>query len=114
MDAQLKAKWIEALRSGKYKQARGTLREYNHPLYDPVPRFCCLGVLADIQGAEWENAHPLIKKSSAMHAEGGWLKEHHAGGLLLMDQKTLSDMNDGKGRASASFSEIADFIEYNL
>ena len=26
MDAELKARWVEALRSGKYKQGRGVLR----------------------------------------------------------------------------------------
>lgn len=39
--------WVEALRSGKYKQNRlGWLRIDG--------RYCCLGVLADVAGCEWE------------------------------------------------------------
>jgi hypothetical protein len=37
----LKARWIEALRSGRYKQGTGRLRSF----YD---EYCCLGVLLDI------------------------------------------------------------------
>lgn len=35
-----RAKWVKALRSGKYSQITGTLRGYK--------RFCCLGVACDI------------------------------------------------------------------
>jgi hypothetical protein len=41
-------KWIKALRSGKYKQTRGTLlrvRKYNKV---EEKRYCCLGVLCDL------------------------------------------------------------------
>lgn len=43
MKADLKAKWLEALRSGKYEQGSGVLR-------DNADRFCCLGVLCDLAG----------------------------------------------------------------
>jgi hypothetical protein len=46
MQAELKQKWIEALRSGKYEQGRGQLRDASN-------RYCCLGVLADVCGVEW-------------------------------------------------------------
>lgn len=41
MDTRIKYEWIEALRSGEYKQGRGTLRSYDN-------QYCCLGVLCDI------------------------------------------------------------------
>jgi hypothetical protein len=41
MKAELKQKWLEALRSGKYKQGQAVLRT-------SADRFCCLGVLCDI------------------------------------------------------------------
>lgn len=48
MDKALKAKWLEALRSGKYKQGRGKLRSVDD-------EFCCLGVLCDISGqGQWK------------------------------------------------------------
>ena len=40
MDSSLKQKWVRALRSGKYEQATGALRNEDG--------FCCLGVLCDV------------------------------------------------------------------
>ncbi len=40
MNADVKKKWIKALLSGDYKQARGSLQNRDG--------FCCLGVLCDI------------------------------------------------------------------
>lgn len=40
-------KWVEALRSGKYKQGQRYLRSRNDT-------YCCLGVLLDLEGAQWE------------------------------------------------------------
>ena len=42
MDKKLKAKWVKALRSGRYKQGRVYM--YNDG------RYCCLGVLACVMG----------------------------------------------------------------
>lgn len=38
--------WMEALKSNKYKQGVGSLCSYDN-------KFCCLGVLSDLQGCEW-------------------------------------------------------------
>lgn len=40
MDPDVKAKWVEALRSGEYKQGKGVLEQEG--------KFCCLGVLCDL------------------------------------------------------------------
>lgn len=40
MKKEVKKKWVAALRSGKYKQAKGALRSRNG--------YCCLGVLCDL------------------------------------------------------------------
>ena len=45
-------KWDAALRSGGYRQGRGSLRR-NHP--PDAPKFSCLGVLCDVAGVGWEN-----------------------------------------------------------
>jgi hypothetical protein len=48
MPAEFKAKWIAALRSGKYKQTVSRLRDNFG--------YCCLGVACDISGmGEWDN-----------------------------------------------------------
>ena len=44
MDQKLKQDWVEALRSGKYKQGR-------RALYKPYTEaYCCLGVLCKVAG----------------------------------------------------------------
>lgn len=46
MDKKLKAKWVKALRSGKYPQSTGYL-------YDAFGGgYCCLGVLCKVKGAK--------------------------------------------------------------
>lgn len=47
MDANLKKKWLDALRSGEYEQGSDQLVM---TFMDEQDKFCCLGVLADIMG----------------------------------------------------------------
>lgn len=44
MNAEIKQKWVEALRGGKYQQGKHKLM--TQTLHGPL--FCCLGVLADV------------------------------------------------------------------
>jgi hypothetical protein len=107
MDPEIKAKWIEALRSGKYKQARMALRRDD--------RFCCLGVLCDVAGATWE---PFAGEPCATFpgietrcAEVLSDEAQNMLGLPFERHEQLWHMNDDEGR---SFDEIADYIEANL
>jgi hypothetical protein len=46
VDPEIKAKWLEALRSGEYPQTTGALQRVAD--YGDSPKgYCCLGVLAD-------------------------------------------------------------------
>lgn len=102
MQAELKAKWIAALRSGEFSQAKTRLRDGD--------AYCCLGVLCQVSGgmsdSEWESyrysfAHPTLVKAGL-----------YGGTTLPRDSiaKKLADMNDmGK-----SFAEIADYIEREI
>lgn len=58
MNPEVKRKWVEALRSGKYKQGK-------ERLCDKDNNFCCLGVLCDIylseRNDEWENTSGIDK-----------------------------------------------------
>ena len=66
MNSEIKAKWLQALRSGEYKQTRYTLRSCNGG-------FCCLGVLSDIYrkevGGSWkwdynnDTAYSIVNES---------------------------------------------------
>ena len=127
MNSEVKAKWLEALRGGEYKQARYTLRSCNGG-------FCCLGVLSDLYrkevGGFWEwdynqdSAYSIVHEDSEdfgttelpvciMEWAGLELsnpKVHVAVGDSDFVPTTLADLNDeGKG-----FEYIADVIDHQL
>jgi hypothetical protein len=94
MDAELKAKWVEALRSGNYVQGTLALRQApfaNGKAYS----YCCLGVLCEVALGPFIDGYSDIEQiiPSATH------------------RGRLMQMNDGERK---SFSEIADYIETNL
>lgn len=107
MDKKLKTKWLKALRSGKYRQGGCYLKNGR--------KFCCLGVLADIQGAKWHsNSLTYTEVPEIKNINPGWqhdmLTPREAGGLRTSVMKTLATMNDdGK-----TFKEIADYIEKRI
>lgn len=51
MNPVVKEKWLNGLRSGKYKKGRGYLHVYN--------KYCCLGVLTDLY---MEDQHSTAEK----------------------------------------------------
>lgn len=91
-------KWVEALRSGKYKQGRQYLRKNN--------QYCCLGVLAEISGAVFIvdekdlGRLELSEKCGINSSEGSFINS---------DGKycTLANLNDIR----CTFEEIANIIE---
>lgn len=104
--------WIEALRSGKYKQGLRALRNKN--------KFCCLGVACDL----YRKVHPEAKwhKSGEHWIFLGryqdylpsevqtWLGFNNSQGLFTDEnnnKESLAELND----AEKSFNEIADVIE---
>jgi hypothetical protein len=98
MDVQWRDKWVEALRSGKYKQGRGGLRDTRF-------HYCCLGVLCDVidpngwNGVEHKGEIELPVNSILSGV-----------GLTLIDTGPLTRMND----SGQSFNVIARYIERNL
>lgn len=94
MDATLKAKWIAALRSGKFKQGRGQLRKGNE--------YCCLGVLCKVARI------PISASGESAGKSGYKLIDRR---ISSKASETLWRMNDHQ---MASFSQIADYIEANL
>ena len=103
MDEQIKKQWVEALRSGRYKQGREYLRT---ELSDGSYNYCCLGVLCDIKEVRiWNSLYP------GYHDNG--LPNFTILDKVKLDFYTaqkLAGMND----SGASFEEIADWIETNL
>lgn len=119
MNAEWKARWIKALRSGKYQQARNQLC-----VVEPSPAFCCLGVLCDIsQLGRWtasgyrqlggyEAAITLLPEF-VMNLTG---LDDQAGRFDLPEPErdtgiafaSLTHLND----SGFTFEQIADIIEY--
>jgi hypothetical protein len=102
-------KWVEALRSGKYKQGQHHLKWNN--------TFCCLGVLCDISKVgSWGDGpkHAYYCDKSAtlpddVLAETG---VKHSSGVIGTWGTTLVELNDGVDEVvGRSFEEIADIIE---
>lgn len=99
MDTKLKRKWVKALRSGEYEQAKTFLM-------DSKGAMCCLGVLAHIQGAA---AGKLSGKCTTTLPVG------FNAGLRKAMRKLLGRMNDGSGGCEKhDFGMIADYIENHL
>lgn len=107
MQPEIKAKWLEALRSGRYAQTTGELFDGE--------KFCCLGVLCDVISPNWGQTDD----------EGETYIAHEFGdsneildptfreeiGIPSDVQDKLTQMNDDE---KASFAQIADWIEKNL
>lgn len=115
MDAEIKQKWIEALRSGNYIQGDGMLINHNESKQLGAPICCCLGVLEHICGTPIEEIEEVEFPS--------YLNNSRCPEEFLLNESSedismiLSEMNDGntsKNIEKYSFLEIADYIEKNL
>lgn len=111
----IKARWLKALRSGKYQQGKGELRSRDN-------KFCCLGVLCDLyaedHGIEWDTLpggfftfmdHTGLLPREVKNWAG--FKFPDGGGLVIGTiRNTIVEHND----AGVPFSELADLIEEQL
>lgn len=100
-------KWLRALRSGKYKQARSNLRDGN--------RFCCLGVACDLSKlGKWDGVLYVIDEERSIEMS---LAEDEAGlkwlGIDADTDRKAMNMNDGEGdwkHKPQTFKQIADYF----
>jgi hypothetical protein len=105
---EVKDKWVEALRSGKYQQGKFALRRIDET-------YCCLGVLCHVApGVTW-GPWPIHEKHQAYFGDDcgtGYLPANLllAVGLSDQEQRFLGGMND----RGTDFTEIADWIEKHL
>ncbi len=98
MKPEIKKKWVQTLRSGKFQQGQGCLRQGD--------KFCCLGVLCELHReethGEWKLGNYLGAVQLPPDEVSNW------SGLTSLDRiKTIAGMNDG----GVSFETIADQIE---
>lgn len=110
MNAEIKAKWTAALRSGDYQQGKGSLNDQG--------KFCCLGVLCDLAVKDEVIGAPVIDEyGTASYADNtAYLPAEvmEWAGVERADPSAgsfrLSWLNDD----GAPFADIADRIDANL
>lgn len=112
MDPAVKAEWVAALRSGKYRQATEVLATLKNKRYS----YCCLGVLCALDERVERVKNVYGDTTFALddkQFDNGELPNVmlNSIGLSVKAQRHLIKMNDDEG---ASFEEIADWIETHL
>lgn len=129
MKKAIKKKWLEALRSGEYKQGRAVLRTADD-------KFCCLGVLCELAAREGAIDQPVQydKGASFSYGKDGFARsktslptpviewaftKHELRGRASTEQR--QDPVIGNRNASYlndvdrfNFDQIADLIEEHL
>lgn len=99
MAPDLKARWIEALRSGRYEQGSGRLRSYRNT-------FCCLGVLCDVlDPTRWDAKRTVYAEWNTASLDQRLLDEVD---INYVTQDRLIALNDSDHK---NFDEIASWIE---
>lgn len=109
MNAEVKKKWIKALRSGRYRQARGQLSEFDSSGRESN---CCLGVLCRVERVPrhlWADFAELSEVGADEFQDRVDLKSDEETQLIYRND----GMKDFEGNPQ-SFSEIADYIEAKL
>ena|SRR5258708_25128969 len=95
---ELKTRWVEALRSGKYKQGKNYLKNDDGTM-------CCMGVLCDIiDPAGWSIGYRVF-----WHEEYECYPPHSI--IDIRNSNHLGIMND---EDDMNFDQIADWIEKNF
>jgi hypothetical protein len=139
MNPEVKAKWVSALRSGKYQQGKHLLRPTEN-------QFCCLGVLCDIAQQEmkgvWEDSEEhagyyflydnswgdkssedselpfqvmewaeLMNENPKVTMNERNIKENYKDIIYTDSKISLAELNDTYGY---NFNQLADIIEEQL
>jgi hypothetical protein len=101
MKKSIAMEWVAALRSGEYKQARGSLQQNDG--------YCCLGVLCEVVGVEIKDTAVILpdeaKAKAGMQTCSGRLTHSNSSLASLNDTGTDGD------RMPLTFDEIADIIQ---
>lgn len=116
MDKEVKVKWLEALRSGEYKQGKLALHDIGDNTY------CCLGVLcetlyipSDVKGIYYfhESEDPTEVEHDGKYYES---QDHESipGQFMGVSQQNINHLIEMNDDGNYSFKTIADWIELTL
>lgn len=114
MNKKIKARWVKALRSGKYEQGRSSLKIIEA---DGSKSYCCLGVLCELycksNKVEFTEINVGSNYPNSKVCEWAGLAGPHDEGKV--SQNDLAKMNDEEyGWGHKTFKGIATIIEKNL
>lgn len=108
MNAEIKASWVSALKSGDYTQGKKCLRSGHST-------FCCLGVLCALYDEahgtnNWQKGMFMLESEALPREVYEWagLKEGNPSVVIEGSRVSLIQLNDHKNK---SFREIADVID---
>tara|TARA_R110002074_G_C12406569_1_gene654636 strand:+ start:663 stop:992 length:330 start_codon:yes stop_codon:yes gene_type:complete len=104
MRKSVKTRWLDALKSGEYEQGTGSLMFEDDSYYGPAggSRYCCLGVLLDIEKCLEENP------KERWHTEGMPTEKFlKVIGLDSSYAQMLANVNDD----SDNFDDVIQMIE---
>jgi hypothetical protein len=100
----LRAAWLKALRSGKYKQGTGKLR-------NKLDQYCCFGVVCDISGlGRWAGRSEDYLYSIESEISSEWLPISLST-LLDLDVATKTNLIYMNDKYQKTFTEIAAYLE---
>ena len=117
MDKELKEKWVKALRSGAWKQARGRLRDGD--------AYCCLGVLCKVAGipisdsgffdgvASAEEYGGVFDGAESAEDDDSVLYGYEPIWKIIGNADAARDFSEANDKG-VSFDQLADMIEERL
>jgi hypothetical protein len=114
MKRKLMDEWLDSLKDGEFEQYDGGLRSND----EDVPKYCCLGVLAQIQWSSKPEQTRHTKDKFAIfedlmtvnYIESDYVRDLNMQTLDMDVQKVLASIND----LGFDFPFIARFIERHL
>jgi hypothetical protein len=104
MDKELKEKWVKALRSGAWKQARGRLCDGD--------AYCCLGILCKVAGLTI-STEPGFDGVAGTETETSSWAQYGPVYSLIGDGHLAREFAEGNDNGM-SFDQLADLIETRL
>ncbi len=110
---ELKQQWLKDLRSGNYKQTKGSLCDRGTKTCKA--KYCCLGVLG--RSIQKLDAFPIIFKDAVISYKGTSHSKILPGDLineLGLNYRVIGQLTYLNDTENRSFKEIADWVEKNL
>lgn len=107
-------KWVQALRSGKFKQGKSTLKQFNKK---GEPRHCCLGVLCELYNQDMKKNHkkslPVKNVKSFYDFEYGYAKFGNSSEILPNVVKKWAGMKSAEGSFTNEDSISDSLVDMN-